>query len=193
MNDYFINITKSLHIADFQSKQLDMNSDKSDRSVTNDTNSLDTIISSFKHHPSILKIKQHTRNVTKFNFKKVSVNEIRAQIKSLDAKKATGPDQIPPKILKLAISEIEQPLTDIFNKSLESKSFPSNLKKQMLHLYTKKTHLPARKILDQSVSCLLPQKYLRELFSTNYMLLSILCCRHFFVAFEKVMEHSMLL
>ena len=105
-----------------------MNPNDADINITNDTNSLDNIISSFKHHPSILKIKQHMKNVTKFNFKKVSVNEIRAQIKSLDASKATGPDKIPPKILKLAISEIEQPLTDIFNESLESKSFPSNLK-----------------------------------------------------------------
>ena len=128
MNDYFMNITKSLHIAHFQSRQLDMNSNQSDKSITNDTNSLDSIISSFKDHPSIIEIKQHTKNLTTFNFEKVSVNEIRAQTKSLDANKATGPDQIPPKILKLAISEIEQPLTDIFNESLESKSFPSNLK-----------------------------------------------------------------
>ena len=70
MTDYFINITKSLHIADLQSKQLDMNPNDADINITNDTNSLDNIISSFKHHPSILKIKQHMKNVTKFNLRK---------------------------------------------------------------------------------------------------------------------------
>ena len=181
MNDYFINITKSLHIADFQSKQLDMNSDKSDRSVTNDTNSLDTIISSFKHHPSILKIKQHTRNVTKFNFKKVSVNEIRAQIKSLDAKKATGPDQIPPKILKLAISEIEQPLTDIFNKSLESKSFPSNLKEaDVTPIYKKDSPTSKKNFRPISIlpatSKIFERIIFNQLYASFYLMLSPFLC-----------------
>ena len=78
------------------------------RIIIDDTNSLDAIIRSFKHHPSIIKIKQHPENITTFNFRHVSVNETRAQIKSLDVSKSTGPGQIPAKILKLAISEIEQ-------------------------------------------------------------------------------------
>lgn len=89
INGHFINITKSLHIPEIQDKQSDMTS--------HDTNSLDELIRSFKHHPSIVKIKQHSENKTTFISKQVSANEISAQIKSLDASKVTGPDQIPAK------------------------------------------------------------------------------------------------
>lgn len=57
-----------------------MNSHISNKNAANDT-SLDDIINSFKHQPNIVEIKQHSeKNITTFNFKQVSINEIRAQI-----------------------------------------------------------------------------------------------------------------
>ena len=46
----------------------------------------------------------------------------------MSAKKATGFDQISPKILKLAKPIVTKPITILINKSLETSVFPDNLK-----------------------------------------------------------------
>ena len=58
-----------------------------------------------KHHPNIFKIRKHTKDVITSNFKKVSVNEIRAQINSLDASKAIRSDQVPTKYFYFKMSQ----------------------------------------------------------------------------------------
>ena len=49
-------------------------------------------------------------------------------ISSLDRNKATGPNNIPTKILKLLINDISTQLSDIFNVSFSTGVFPSILK-----------------------------------------------------------------
>ena len=50
-------------------------------------------------------------------------NEIQDIIKSLDAKKATGIDTIPPRLVKSSASVTYKPLTKIINKSILKDSF----------------------------------------------------------------------
>ena len=50
----------------------------------------------------------------------------------MDKKKATGYDNIPPKILKVAAHELAFPITNLINLSVEASCFPSNLKKSEL-------------------------------------------------------------
>ena len=50
-----------------------------------------------------------------FNIKATSVGQINKIIKGLKAKKATGPDNVPVKIVKLAASVIDSRLTNIIN------------------------------------------------------------------------------
>ena len=49
-------------------------------------------------------------------------------IKRLNLKKATGPDGIPLKIIKLSADVIDKHLTNIINRDLESSCFPENAK-----------------------------------------------------------------
>ena len=64
------------------------------------------------------------RNIFKkhndFNIEPASVGQIKKIIKSLNPKKATGPDKIPVKIVKLAASIIDSHLTNIINNDLSN-------------------------------------------------------------------------
>ena len=54
-----------------------------------------TITDKFKNHPSIISIKNEFRPTAELNIKAATVDQINKIIRSLDAKKATGPDKIP--------------------------------------------------------------------------------------------------
>ena len=53
---------------------------------------------------------------------------IENEIKELNPKKATGYDAIPPKILKDSVRIIKEPLTQLFNTSVNETFFPCDLK-----------------------------------------------------------------
>ena len=58
----------------------------------------------------------------------VAEQEVLRTLNSLDPNKSTGPDGIPIKLLKLIALLIEKPLAQLFNKSLESGTFPNKFK-----------------------------------------------------------------
>ena len=58
----------------------------------------------------------------------VSEQEVLRTLNSLDPNKSTGPDGIPIKLLKLIALLIAKPLAQLFNKSLESGTFPNKFK-----------------------------------------------------------------
>ena len=64
------------------------------------------------------------------NFKVQSVTEkqVISYIKTLNAKKATGVDTIPPKIIMAALPSLTLPLHDIVNEMQKKEVFPSRLK-----------------------------------------------------------------
>ena len=85
---------------------------------------IDDILSCYKDDDII--------NVDAFNFSSVTVKEVHNLLENMDKKKATGYDNIPPKILKVAAGELAFPITNFINLSIEASCFPSNLKKSEL-------------------------------------------------------------
>ena len=73
------------------------------------------IISKFEKHPGIVEIKKNINIVKKFTIKEATVSEINTLLKSVNTKKATGPDNIPPKLVKLSANLIDSHLYNIIN------------------------------------------------------------------------------
>ena len=79
-------------------------------SKTNDIATVQSIVRKYQTHPSILNIK--SKNTVKNTF----------------AKKATGPNKIPPKIVTLSANIIDSHLTNIINSDLLKDSFSEDAK-----------------------------------------------------------------
>ena len=75
---------------------------------------METIIKTYEHHLSIKLIKERIQKENNdFNIKDASVGQIKQIIKRLNHKKATRPDKIPVKVVKLAACVIDSHLTNI--------------------------------------------------------------------------------
>ena len=75
-----------------------------------------------ENHPSIIEInKSRTSNEKdEFVFKHINKDFVDKQICKLSVKKATGYDEMSPKILKLAKPTVVKPITELINKSLDT-------------------------------------------------------------------------
>ena len=124
MNDYFVNITKKLNIPEICIEKQPENGD-TDFLVLDP---VDHIIKTYSKHPSILKINEFVRPTGLFSFTRVGQSGIKKEILELNAKKATGPDAIPPKIIKDACKTLEYPLMELFNTTVDDSNFPTALK-----------------------------------------------------------------
>ena len=76
------------------------------------------IIENYRNHPSIIKVKDIVKEKPICNFPKATTEDINEIIKSLNPNKATGPDQIPLKIIKTTANVIDSRLAHIINKDL---------------------------------------------------------------------------
>ena len=63
-----------------------------------------------------------------FTFSKINVDTVNNLLKTTNANKATGPDNIPGRLLKIASDILSPSLTEIFNKSLSTGSYPDDWK-----------------------------------------------------------------
>jgi len=79
----------------------------------------------------------------------LTVNEVQDVLLSLDTSKATGPDGIGNKVLKLTASSISLPLTKLFNMSLKSSIFPNIWKEASIIPIHKKVQSMNVVITDQ--------------------------------------------
>ena len=70
----------------------------------------------------------YPKTYSTFRFKEVRVNEVFKQLKKLSRKKATGPDELPPGMLKDVAKQISQPLCYVINQSLTSGTIPNDFK-----------------------------------------------------------------
>ena len=92
-------------------------------------------------HPSIIEIKQHSEG-NNFQFHHTTREDLRKILKTLNAKKATGCDQIPAKLLKHASFQIAPVISNIINKALDEGTFPNILKKaEVIPVYKKSDKL----------------------------------------------------
>ena len=91
------------------------------------------ILEKHKIHPSILAIKQSpTKNFNSFSFSEAEVvefSQVRKQLESLDGRKSTGEDQIPPKLVLLAADELALSLANAINSCTRNYRFPDNEKR----------------------------------------------------------------
>ena len=85
----------------------------------NDEETVNKILKYYENNPSVLKTKCN-QNET-LNFSAAKVKDINKIIKSLNLRKAIGPDGIPIKILKIAGNVIDSHLTNINTDIKESK------------------------------------------------------------------------
>ena len=94
----------------------------------NDGYCVKQIIEKFENHPSIVEIKKNINIVETFTIKEATVSDINTLLKSVNTKKATGPDNIPPKLVKVSANVIDSYLCNIINKGLQNSSFPDAAK-----------------------------------------------------------------
>ena len=108
MNDYFVNITETIGLKQFQ---------------------FDHLSNLFENHTSIIRIKSNLDNVSdKFDFKKVHEEEVKREIMNLNSKKAICHGAIPAKILKQFWDSYLPIITKIINESITEGTFSSELK-----------------------------------------------------------------
>ena len=73
-------------------------------------------------------IKNNLRNEGAFMFSQVNENDICIKLEKLNSKKATGYDNIPPKLIKLGSECLAGPMAKLVNKSIETSTFSKILK-----------------------------------------------------------------
>ena len=88
---------------------------------------LDLSLEDFSNHPSITSISSQNFNLA-FSFQLVSVEYIGKLLSELRINKSCGPDNIPPKILKLSVPTIKEPLTKLINYCITESSWPLDWK-----------------------------------------------------------------
>ena len=89
--------------------------------------------------------------VSRFNFTKVSVNDVLSKIKSLKPGKSPGHDGIQDKFLKLAGENLACSLSVLFNTGFDSCVFPTSMKWRIYVLCTKNLITFVRMIIVQSI------------------------------------------
>ena len=118
MNIFFSNAVKSLKIKGF----------KPDDTVNEGLNDKNKIVSKFKNHPSIIKIKQRIEINDKFSFSSSSLNEIEDKIKDINCKKPTTLNTIPANILRDNRDINSKYIFKFYKESVRSGEFPNTMK-----------------------------------------------------------------
>ena len=89
---------------------------------------INDVITKFKDHPSILKIKQRVQIKDTFTFSMTNVDEIMTEINHLNINKPTTFNNIPAKLI-VETNDICSPfICRIFNDSIINYTFPDSLK-----------------------------------------------------------------
>ena len=150
-NEYYINIVQNT-TGKATIKLQGSNSDKS---------TVETIIKTYGNHPSIKLIKEHIQKENNdFNVKAASVGEINKIIKSLNPKKATGPDKIPVKI--------DSNLTNIINNDLSNNALSDFAKLASVRPIYKKDDRNG--IKNYRPASIFFRKYMKSFYMNNFCL-----------------------
>ena len=82
----------------------------------------------YENYPSIINIKNQNLAKRSYKIDFATANQVNVIIKEVDLKKATGPDKIPPKIVKLSANVIDSHLTNLINSDIKKNSFSEGAK-----------------------------------------------------------------
>ena len=107
-NSYYINITKAT--SGKPPMKLKNNLD-----YINDLLITKRIIRKYKNCPSIKAIQDTFPVKKEFKIEEAKVEQINKILRNINSRKATGPDKIPPKIVKMSVNIIDSHLTNIIN------------------------------------------------------------------------------
>ena len=89
------------------------------------------ILDEHKNVSSVLAIIQKPEQVLdSFTFQEVDNQEVAKLLRSLDGRKSTGVDKIPPKLISLTANELTNTLTTAINCSIRNSHFPNDAKKR---------------------------------------------------------------
>ena len=86
------------------------------------------IIEKYKNHPSIKAIKDTFPVKKEFKIDEAKVEEVNKILRNINCRKATWPDRIPPKIVKMSANITDFHLTNIINSDLERNAFSDSAK-----------------------------------------------------------------
>ena len=129
MNKFFIKTTKKLNVTPFKNPfDTDINQ----------------ITSVFQNHVSIRKIQECFPNIkaNDFNFRQVSLKEVKSEILNLNIKKTSTKGSIPATLLKQCVDIYLPFLTNATNKTFLDNYFPEELKKaEIIPVYKKEDPL----------------------------------------------------
>ena len=101
----------------------------------NDEETVNKILKHYENHPSV---KRNQNETLSFDFPTAEVEDINKIIKSLTPRKATGPDGILVKILKIARNVIDSHLTSIINRDIKENKFSEDAKTALVRPLHKK-------------------------------------------------------
>ena len=93
-----------------------------------DDATVDKILSKYSSHPSVQKIKREFSLDKEFELPYASAKDINQIIKSLNIKKAKGPDGISAKFVKISIDIIDCHIANIINKDISYNKLPGSAK-----------------------------------------------------------------
>ena len=91
-----------------------------------------------ENHPIVSKIKCNQNETLNFGFPAAKVTDVSKIIQSLNPRKATGPDGIPVKILRIARNVIDSHLTNIINRDIKENKFSEDAKTTLVRPLYKK-------------------------------------------------------
>ena len=94
-----------------------------------DDETIDDILSTYDGCEVIQRITSNVPHDGISKFSSTSVKEVNDLLNKADPTKATGYDDIPPKLLKLGATELAPTITNLINQSIEKCRFPTAFKK----------------------------------------------------------------
>ena len=103
-------------------------------------NFLNAVFEKHKDHPSIYLINENISSINQeFDFVDATESEVRKIMSKIKPKKATGFDEIPPRLIKQSHENLSTILTEIINTGFDSCEFPLDMKKaEISPLFKKK-------------------------------------------------------
>ncbi len=112
LNDHFVNAANGIGKPDFITEFDD----------------LDSIILPHKDADCIKRIRNNIYDGSHFGFTEIDEDVVLKKLLKINAKKATGYDQLPPKMIKLGAAYLSGPIKSIINQSIRTSTFPNELK-----------------------------------------------------------------
>ena len=120
LNNYFLDAVENLDTIPHSSTLIT----ESEGSGGIQPGQIDNIITSYKDHPSILKIKEHVKIKEKFSFSKPTIENVNKILSSLNSKKATVENDIPLKVILATNALTTEYITGIYHCTIDKKIFP---------------------------------------------------------------------